>query len=244
MLETVTRIIAATALAGSLGACQGSEDPLMLAAREGDSAKIQAAIDAGADVNTNFADRKTNSEGGWWYRASTPLGTAACHGHDQAVELLVEHGAKLDAKLDVKLNRPTEEGMLSTTEHQWTALLCAAWYGEFRGVEALVDAGADVDARSPDGQTALFKALSLDYGIIRVLTEAGADTELTDNYGRTALHWAAYTHGADKAVGVLIDAGAKLDATDNEGRTPLDLASTEDSRQLLRAAGAKRSREL
>lgn len=217
----------------------------MLAARKGDAAKVEALVDAGADPNTNFGTRKHDSEGGWWFLGSTPLGTAACHGNDDVVASLLARGAKADATMSAKLEISREDENLSRREDGWAALPCAAWYGQFRAVEELIAGGADLDVQTPDGKTAMHHAVSHpDSGILEALIDAKAGVDRIDAMGRSPLHWAAATYGAEQLIAPLIEAGAQLDLRDQEGLTALDLAHTKTARATLEAAGAKRGKDL
>ena len=96
--------------------------------READAATVQAAIDAGADLEARDKD-------GW-----TPLMLAA-GGNESAeiVQLLIDAGFDLEAR----------------TEYGETPLMAAAEYSENAAVvQLLIDAGADATATNEDGETA------------------------------------------------------------------------------------------
>jgi len=98
------------------------------AVRTGNIKAIRRHVAAGTDVNG------TEPEGG-----STPLIVAALHGQSKAVDLLIESGARVDAR--------NNDGS--------TALLVASFFGHTEIVKALLSAGADVNARNQRGETPL-----------------------------------------------------------------------------------------
>ena len=65
-MSAIRRMVSAAAVLAVLitSGCQGSEDPLMLAAREGKLDQIEAAVEGGTDLNTDFEPRKHSKEGG------------------------------------------------------------------------------------------------------------------------------------------------------------------------------------
>jgi len=64
-----------------------------------------------------------------------------------------------------------------------------------------------------------------------------------DNYKWTPLNYAA--HGGHKEVAeLLIAAGADVNARDEDGKTPFDVASNDETADLLREHGAKTGAEL
>ena len=94
----------------------GGYTPLLMAAKNGNTAMIEALVGAGADPNT----ATTNG--------ATPLMLAAASGQAAAVNFLADHGADVNA----------------TEVKGETALIFAAAYGRTDAIRALAAHGADV----------------------------------------------------------------------------------------------------
>jgi len=99
-------------------AAETPADPLFQAIRDNDLASLKKQLAAGADVNSR--DRK----------GATPLLYAAAFGSPEAVQLLLDSGAGIDAR----------------NAFDATALIWAA--GQPHKARLLVEKGADVNARS------------------------------------------------------------------------------------------------
>lgn len=98
------------------------------------------------------------------------LHAAAKFGETGRIALLIDHGAKVDARLPDRR----------------TALHAAAVRGRAAAVEALLAAGADPDARDASGVTPLhLAAVSGDAATVLALVEAGAATAAQEAEGRT-----------------------------------------------------------
>jgi ankyrin repeat protein len=106
--------------------------PLLVACTNGNAAIVEKLLQAGADPNT------MSSEG------ETALMTAARTGKAEPVKLLVAHGAKVDAKEQLRGQ---------------TAVMWAAAENNADVVTTLLETGADVNARSKGGFTALLFAV-------------------------------------------------------------------------------------
>lgn len=122
------------------------------AIRRGDSGRMKALLDAGADANA------VDEEG-------TPaLMNAALYAGAGQMKILLERGAKVNAK-----NRAGA-----------TALIWAAGDGE--KARLLVAAGADVNAQSMPGRTALQIAAAAANGAstVRLLLDEGAKVDARD----------------------------------------------------------------
>jgi hypothetical protein len=128
------------------------------AASRGDVAELARLLAAGADPGA----REGSEE---W----TPLQRAACHGHADAIRLLLQVGAR-------------EEGASASG---WTPLMWAAHNGHTAAIEALLRGGADVNATNDWGSACLHLASA--YGsvdAVRMLVAAGANVSACSVYGR------------------------------------------------------------
>ena len=109
----------------------------------------------------------------WSSDGFTPLHLAAFFGHDEAVELLLRHGADVDV---VARNR----------ELQVAPLHSAAAGGHAKIVGILLEHGAAPNVRQGGGFTPLHSAAQNgDRESVEALLESGADPSLADDEGRT-----------------------------------------------------------
>jgi len=145
----------------------------------------------------------------------TALHVAVAEGNAEIADLLIEHGAELEAVSEQEGSR---------------ALHLAAQFGDAAMVLLLLDRGADIGARDGYQRTPLFRAASGgNEDVVRLLLDRGADIEATEGkYGQTSLHEAAFQGHLD-VVKLLLDRGANIHATDNTGLTPLRMAAVPQS---------------
>jgi len=182
-----------------LAAASGGDTPadeLFQAIRNNDLNYLKAQLSNGADVNTR--DR----------RGATLLMHAAAFGSPEAVRLLLDSGAGVNAK----------------NSFDATALLWGA--GDPRKAAMLVAKGADVNARSKQGRTPLMVAANCDgcSETVRLLLSKGADPKQKDGQGNSALRLAADLDDFE-SVRLIIDAGVPPDAPDGDGTTALQSAA-------------------
>lgn len=184
---------------------------LIKAAKKGKTAKVEATLAKGADVD--FRNKN----------AKTALIVAAERGHSGTVRALLAHGADLDAK--------TQSGL--------TALMVAAWGTKETRGQAEMDNMSSLrhvltfPAPNP-------KARQAQTETIEALLAKGADVGAKAENGRDALALAAY-RGSTDAVKTLLAAGADVNAKRNDGRTPLIESVEHcytDTAELLLASGA------
>src|SRR5687767_11572615 len=163
---------AIAAVAGLLcftAASQENSDRLFQAVRNNDLAFLKAELTKGAEVNTR--DR----------RGSTLLMHAAAFGSSEAVKLLLDSGADVNAKNGVDAS----------------PLLWGA--GDPAKAKLLIEKGANVNATSKLGRTPLMIAAAcvdcLD--TVRLLVEKGAEVNAKDQRGMPAIVLAAQFRNFD-----------------------------------------------
>ena len=163
------------------------ETALHLCARTGKPDSIRTLLAAGALV-----DPIEN------WRGQTPLMWAAAEGHGEAMKVLIEAGADVNARSSIIAweRQRTEE-----PRDKWlppgglTPLLFSAREGRVTGVKVLLDHGADINIVDPDRHTSLILALSSGhFDVAALLIERGADVNMEDKVGQTALYAAVDAH--------------------------------------------------
>ena len=170
---------------------------------------VKLLLDHGAIIGTTF------------------LSAAAGRGDVDIAEILIAHGADVNAK-DSGGN---------------TALHAAAWDGRDEVVKLLLSKGAEADAKRSDGLTPLINAAGPGAerhgkGCVEMLLAKGVNINATDGDGETPLHKAAY-YGNKDVVEILLAHGASINATNKNGKTPLRVASKPEIAELLRQHGAR-----
>ena len=181
----VERLLKAGVSANATGPL--GETALHLCARTGKPEAVRALLAHGAsiDVIENW-------------RGQTPLMWAAAEGHVDAMKVLIEAGADVNARSSIIAweRQRTEE-----PRDKWlppgglTPLLFAARDGKVDSVRTLLDAHADINIVDPDRHTALVLALSNgQFDVAGLLIERGADVNMEDKVGQTALYAAVDGH--------------------------------------------------
>ena len=133
---------------------------------------------------------------------------AAHGGHKAVTQLLLDHGADVEA----------------ADNNGFTALIRAAFEGHEAVTKLLLDHRADVAAATKNGQTAMIQAAFGGHeAVTKLLLDHGADVATAENNGQTALMLAA-AGGHEAVAKVLLDHGADVAATNN-GPTALMLAA-------------------
>ena len=178
-----------------------AEASLLEAARNGDAARVRAAIAAKDDLETRDGEGRT------------PLLLATRANHVEVARLLIEAGADVNAKDAIK-DTPylyaAAEGrseilklclahganLKDTNRYGGTGLIPAADRGHVENVRILLATDIDVNHVNNLGWTALMEAVILGDGgaphreIVRLLLDAGADRSIADKDGVTPLEHA------------------------------------------------------
>lgn len=192
---------------------------LHTSAREGAPPDVQFLIDF---FGPNCVNSKNKDD-------KTPLHEAAQFNRSENVEILIRHGANVNA-----LKRA-----------DWTPLMMACTKTELneceRTVRLLLENGALVNYSNKDGWTALHLACrEPDVRIVRLLLKYGADVSKVTKNKRTALHIACL-HGNLETVEELLKLGVGCSLKDSCGNTPLHEAVLSGKTNIcdtLVAAGA------
>jgi ankyrin repeat protein len=210
---------------------------LMFAAR--DVEKVKVLIDRGADVNARAATginalmvaarygrnsevirlllkkaAKANIEKGVEVRYNaTPLFLAVMSGDEENARVLIDAGARVDARMKII-------GRFSMSPLVYSA------FGNQPMAALLLSRGANVNEIDDDKISVLsWAVISNHSNIVQLLLAKGAKVNQVDNFGMTPLLYAASIDYGDTAVlQQLIAAGADVSAKNKEGLTALDLA--------------------
>lgn len=130
----------------------------------------------------------------------------------------------------------TDGNIDGVIDHRVTPLMRASRAGNKEAVAALIRAGANVHARNADGNNALWHAcIDGSVPIVEALIAAGIDVDNQNCYGATCLMCAALRSKAS-LVARLLAAGASVAPRTRDGLTAIDMATTIECGELLRAA--------
>ena len=195
------------------------ETPLMTAARTGNADVVRQLLAAGAVVDAATAPGA--------YGEQTALMWAVAQKHPAVVEVLLAHGADVNARSTtftetVKTSStyanyglqcvPREECYITEVRSGgFTPLLFAARSGDLASARLLVAAGADVNDAAPDGASVLAVAALSGHGAVgALLLDRGADPNAAGG-GYAPLH-AAILHRNPGLAEALLSAGANPNA--------------------------------
>ena len=144
----------------------------------------------------------------------TPLHIAATHKNTSMVQLLLEKGADVNAKDNLK--RTALHDASRNKRIRGIVLRYINFNAEdsHTTVQLLLNSGADVNVKDKDGETPLHYVVAIgDESRVHLLLEAGADPGITDNQGETAMDIAVQC-GDKPAVQLLeAQAGTKTSST-------------------------------
>ena len=232
----------------SASADSGPCDALRRAAQSGQVSDAESILQNKPDP-VNCRDAR-----GW-----TPLHNAAFNGQTKMIQLLLAHGATVDATdkdgatpLHVAATTDNPDAIeallqggaqISALDHQGeTPLQKAAEAGSLPATEVFLRHHASTEERGSKGPPALNIAALRGYADVeRTLLEHGANVESRDSEGFTPLNSAVW-RGRTDVITLLLAASANVNTKSNEGATPLHGAATNgsvESATLLLEHGAR-----
>jgi ankyrin repeat protein len=145
-------------------------------------------------------------------------GDAAPNGVVRIIDLLLRHGAEVDALSN-----------LGTTPLHMACRAGSVWRescpNTLAAVKQLLDAGANPNARSDSNETPLhIAAARAEHRIVADLIQHGAKIMARDDLGQVPLHHAAWAANDSVAAELLAHPDQIVDPVDNRGSTPLHFA--------------------
>uniref|UniRef100_A0A669ER29 Ankyrin 3 n=1 Tax=Oreochromis niloticus TaxID=8128 RepID=A0A669ER29_ORENI len=147
----------------------------------------------------------------------TPLHVASKRGNSNMVRLLLERGAKIDAR--------TKDGL--------TPLHCGARSGHEQVVEMLLNRGAPILSKTKNGLSPLHMATQGDHlNCVQLLLHHDVPVDDVTNDYLTALHVAAHC-GHYKVAKVIVDKKANPNAKALNGFTPLHIACKKNRLKVM-----------
>jgi ankyrin repeat protein len=147
----------------------------------------------------------------------TSLHTTSRRGDVELAQVLLEHGAEIQAR----------------DRRGRTPILLASQSRHVELAQVLLEHGAETEARDIDGRTPILIASDKGHVVlVQLLLKHGAETEARDNDGCTLILLAS-DHGHVELVQLLLKHGAEIEARDNYGRTPLHLALNNRRMELV-----------
>lgn len=178
---------------------------LVEAAEDADAVQVKTLLAGGADVSQTQPD------------GMTALHWAVFHRQPKLVELLLKHGAEVDAQ----------------TRYGVRPLGIACQIGDAACTQTLLAAGAEADFQLQGGESPLMIAARTGRPkVVQLLIDSGVDLDHRDKKKQTAIMWAAAEGNAD-VVEQLIEAGAKFEEPLSTGFTPMLLAVREGQSDVV-----------
>jgi len=215
---------------------------------KGETALVKSLLDS-KKVGLDCMDEEGN----------TPLHWATVGGHVELTQLLVDHGADVEAKskdgftplhsvaqedhykiMEVLLNAKAKVDVPNIEDNCNTTLHYTACWGAVECTKLLIARGATIDAKAADLSTPLSFAAEKGHLVIaKMLIEAGANVESKNDPeekgGATPFLLAAH-NGQTEAVKLLLEKKAKVDEKTIDGLGCLHLAirSGTDNEELMK----------
>jgi len=204
-------------------------EKLHLAIRNGDSLVVKELLAKGIDPDT--VDRY----------GFTPLCQAAYRGDAEIAKMLIDYGADVNLRSDVKdgNKRATFVPLLMAVDR-------AGYTSDRSGHESvaimLIEKGAKVDLADEGKFTPLHYSWFSER-VTRMLVKNGADINAKNRLGETPLHFAIRL-GIEDAVRFILELGADPEIENNKGETSLDYAKKHERDETLKLITSFQSQKI
>lgn len=201
-----------SAIAGGAMSVEYGTD-LARAVADDDVDRVKELLQQGENVNGKDEN----------YDNITPLFIAVENGNVEIARLLLDFGAKVNAR----------------NKSKQTPLMQMDSDGTVELVTLLIDRGAKVNLIDDENNTALIIAADdASTDVVRALVDAGADVNLANKDGETALMNAA-NRGDAECVRLLLNAGADINAVDKDGDNAWIYSDNSETDSVLIAFGVR-----
>ena len=234
-------------------------DPAVLVSKaitENRTDVLSSLLAGGLDINTKIRAEIGNG---------TPVHLAAFYGNLEAVKLLLDNGADINAKNSYRMDETPVFWAFEKDQVEIIKSLAAlgadvnakdslgfslihqaVMLGKIESIKTLQELGIDVNTRNKDGDTPMFFSAMTkgdQVEIIKCLAALGADVNAKSYDGKTPI-FAAVAAPVEQIARMecLKELGADLNETDDEGKTAVDLAVRYDRPEAaawLRANGGQ-----
>ena len=211
-VDVVVDVNMDTAVAGGAISVEYATD-LARAAADDDVDRVKELLLQGENVNGKDEN----------YDNITPLFIAVENGNVEIARLLLDFGAKVNAR-----NKSKQTPLMQIDSDATVEL-----------VSLLIDRGAKVNLTDDENNSALIIAADdASTDVVRALVDAGADVNLANKDGETALMNAAI-RGDAECVRLLLNAGADINAVDKDGDNVWIYSDNDETDGVLIAFGVK-----
>lgn len=193
------------------------QDLLMLeAAAAGKLDQVKNYLKDDASTNTTRTNAKSINVNYKDKQGYTALHRACVNGHEPVVDVLLHHGANLEAETLLK---------------QTVLMLACQHYKDHLIAKLLLDRGANIHARDMYGSGPLHYACG-NVTLVRLLLSRGANVNALCHDHMTPLHYACLK-GRKKCIKELLCHGADVTIQNCDGRVPLDFATSKKCHSII-----------
>ncbi len=190
-------------------------------------------------------------------RGYTPLHVAVIYENIPVIKLLINKGASINAKdeqdntpLNLTQNEEIKQLLIKSggKENPVIRFFQALDEGNTDLMKKLIADGVDINVTNKKGFAPLHIAIQKgDLNLVKIFLGVGADPNIPVSnkwwYQMTPVHMAThYNH--PEILKLLIDKGGKVNLKLSNGSTAIDLAKSDEIKEILKKAGAKSSLEL